>query len=270
MPSMPKHSARYLSERKTVAAILDGGDVHDQIDMIHRYDMTGPEYERLADSKFAAARENLARYETTPNVLLKLTADKNSKVKATALANESIDFSVLKKCVMRETFKPSYARIFASNALFGTDLDLFVHTWNTYPNSHFELLYALNRTALIDGDKSPHMHDPRILAFIEPLIPHEDKKARAEYASSVAYANPAVLDQLKEDRFREVINNVACNGRAWPSTHEFLVDHHKTTWIRQWIATVSRDNNLLNKIHKGTTSVDIRGAVERNTYFFPL
>lgn len=84
---------------------------------------------------------------------------------------------------------------------------------------------------------------------------------------SAGIALPEILDDLRDDPYRPVINAIARNSSAWSSTHEYLATKHKSSEIRTSIAMVTRDNVLLNKIYHGTKSKEIRYWVEANPVF---
>ena len=79
--------------------------------------------------------------------------------------------------------------------------------------------------------------------------------------------SPEILDSLKDDPHRPVINAIARNSSALVSTHEYLIDNHKSSGIRTSIAMVTENSYLLNKIYFGTKSKEIRYWVECNPRF---
>jgi 23S rRNA U2552 (ribose-2'-O)-methylase RlmE/FtsJ len=115
----------------------------------------------------------------------------------------------------------------------------------------------------------PHLVDSRIFAIIndEILSGNASNAVREVYAGSYAVVSPEILDGLKDDPYRPVINAIARNSSALASTHEYLINKHKSSGIRISIAMVTENNDLLNKIYHGTKSAEIRCSVECNPAF---
>lgn len=144
-----------------------------------------------------------------------------------------------------------------------TALETFESSWKKSKSARRRLIESIDLTV---STGIPGI-DGRILSFIDREIPAQDNGTRLAYANSRSISNPAVLDRMKADRHRPVINAIAGNPRAWLSTHEHLVASHKTPAIRIAVAGATTDAALLSSIHAGTKSAQILEAVEANPAF---
>lgn len=158
----------------------------------------------------------------------------------------------------------------------------FVTIWNTMPRLRRDML-----------DKMPHdgsrykgfdtweetfqnqerqrdyvrdLVDERIFEAIEATILESSGTARASYAYK-RWANPEILDALKDDKSREVINYVALNPFISFDTAVYLINNHKTPVIRESIAENTRAPEILRMIWDSTKSEEIRKYVRNNPYF---
>lgn len=108
--------------------------------------------------------------------------------------------------------------------------------------------------------------DERVFDVIDSTILDSAGTARALYASK-AWANPDILDAMKSDKIRDVINSVAYNPFINFDTAVYLIENHKTPDIRISIACYTRDPDILRIIWDSTKSDKIRESVMGNPYF---
>lgn len=108
--------------------------------------------------------------------------------------------------------------------------------------------------------------DEQIFDVIDSTILDSSGTARAQYASKY-WANPTILDVLKDDKIRDVINSVAYNPFISFDTAVYLIENHKTPDIRVSIARNTRDYDILRIIWDSTNSKQIREAVKENPFF---
>lgn len=144
-----------------------------------------------------------------------------------------------------------------------TTLEAIEALWAKSKSARRRLLEDFDK-AVRDGSPGT---DPGIPDFIDREILNQTNETRLAYALSTSISNPAVLDQMKGDRHRPVVNAIAGNPRAWLSTHEHLVASHRTPAIRIAVAGATTDAALLASIHAGTKSAQILEAVEANPAF---
>lgn len=128
-------------------------------------------------------------------------------------------------------------------------------TWEeTFQNQERQRDYVLN---LVDG---------RIFEAIEATILDSSGAAKASYAYE-RWANPEILDALKDDSSRKVVNYVAMNPFINFDTAVYLITNHKTPVIRESIAENTRTPEILQMIWDSTKSEEIRKYVRNNPYF---
>lgn len=70
------------------------------------------------------------------------------------------------------------------------------------------------------------------------------------YASLKCIANPDVLDLLKNESYRPIINKIALNPKAYLKTHRYLIKKYNSPRIRESIASITTDSKLLKLIYK--------------------
>lgn len=210
-------------------------------------------------------RKDIARRSDIPrDVLDALLSDQIEEIRVYALCNPLTDFTHYKSAVMNEKFSLSAKDDFCRDNRALEDVEVFHFLWTTVKHSHTPLTHNLswvdeNKNLKIDPECAHVIHD-------EIRSGKTTNTLREAYAGA-SFALPEILDTLKDDKSRPVINAVARNSSAWVSTHEHLVASHKTPAIRISVAYATNDNDLLNKIYHGTKSKDIREAVENNPVF---
>ena len=108
--------------------------------------------------------------------------------------------------------------------------------------------------------------DQKVFDVIEGTILDCSVEVRHYYAEAW-WANVELLDKLKDDKARPVVNSVAMNPFITEEIALYLATKHKTPGIRIDIAMRSRSLLVLNTIFNGTQSEDIRKAVLDNPLF---
>lgn len=207
------------------------------------------------------------RSDLTPEILEALYQDDNDAVRFDAITNPLTPYAVYKDFILNKKMAGIPAYRFVWDYRCVEDVEVFAIFWQnskTYRDNLIRTLdRALNQNLTVDPECAYIAHEE--LRKGKPTI-----STREAYAEASHVALPDILDKLKEDPARPVINAVARNASAWVSTHEHLVMSHKTPAIRIYIATVTKDNDLLNKIYHGTKSKEIREHVEMNDHFVNL
>lgn len=216
------------------------------------------------DTSFHVRRALAKRSDIPLDVLDALLADPDQEIRTYALCNPRTDFSYYKNAIMNGTFSLDDKDTICRSNKALESVEVFHYLWTTVKHSHVTLTHNLS---WVDEDKNLKI-DPECVHVIHDAI--RSGKAtntlREAYAAA-SFALPEILDDLKDDKSRPVINAVARNKSAWVSTHEHLVASHKTPAIRISVAGATKDNTLLNKIYHNTKSKEIREAVERNPVF---
>lgn len=249
-----------------IISVITGRDEVDKAWVVSNPRLTDVQMMTLADDEDIVVRRELAKVSHLPaDVLRLLCADKAEIVRVHALCNPLTVFSDFMVAVLTGKFSVSSKKLFCQNFRVLGSLEVFEFLWRTVKGAQPILINTLNVAV---RDASP-LIDSKVLNFVHDEIRAGDapNAVREAYAESVWLALPEILDSLKDDVFRPVINAITRNGSAWVSTHEYLVDNHKSSLIRCFIAMVTEDNDLLNKIYHGTKSKDIRYWVECNPVF---
>lgn len=216
----------------------------------------------------AEIRADIAGRDIPDDLLAQLLEDSHPLVRAAAVNNPATDFDTFKEAVLGDRLLPSYKKFMCGNVYALKELEVFQKLWSIrgfddmlIPRVHWTL--EEEKLDLIDG---------RIFAFIEATILNASNYARELYSSYyfAPWASSTVLDSLKDDKNRAVVNNLANNPLLLVSTQTYMTERYKTPSVRISIAQLTKDNVLLNKIYAGTKSKDIRAAVENNPAFiFP-
>lgn len=162
--------------------------------------------------------------------------------------------------------------------------DFFLKVWNAYRNGRYTMFFYLPDKPNYDNIVMPepftyserahilYDEDRRFgLATIPTVIQelfknnilNEPVNVRASYARA-RWADPDTLDSLKNDKVRDVINNLALNPFLLDKTAEYLIDNHKSPGIRKGLAQTTKSFNILNKIYHSTKSEHILKAVMNN------
>lgn len=248
-----------------IESIITGGDDQDRGSLCKNPHLSDKQLETLAEDECVYVRIRLAqRKALPPNLLAKLRSDKVEEVRVYALCNPLISFSEFKNAVLTEKFTTRSKQLFCNEFRVLEDVEVFRFLWTTVRNSQATLMKSYNSAQW----RKYTPVDPECLNVVHEQIRNGDtsNSLREEYASAKT-ALPELLDKLKDDPCRPVINAVARNKSAWVSTHEYLVDNHKSPSMRELVAYATRDNTLLNKIYHGTKNEDIREKVESNPVF---
>ena len=167
--------------------------------------------------------------------------------------------------------------------------DVFIEAWLTQKKDRYKLLYwfpsldstviyndplyvdmVLHERWLIWRDASRAFTlktvDQKVFDVIESTILDSTVDDRAYYARAW-WANPDMLNKLKDDPSREVINKLVDNPFLPDDVALYLVAKHKSPSIRISIAKWSNSLTVLNTIFNGTQSEQIRNAVLENPLF---
>lgn len=157
----------------------------------------------------------------------------------------------------------------------------FITVWETKPRQHWRLVNSIpvknisNYKLGWEGwfqwcedslNYALTVVDERIFNHINTNILNSNTDAREEYAQSF-WADSEVLEKLKHDKQRVVINSLASNPSINFETAKYLALNHKTPSIRISIASHARDRDLLQIIWDSTKSKQIRDAVSKNPHF---
>lgn len=176
----------------------------------------------------------------------------------------------------------NFKHLHGSKKLFAYP-ELFIKVWQSasrergsmmlwLPDSSYKDLefpenstFAIRRLLMAEHNRNFVLNTvhPDIIAFINNNILNESTRDRESYAREV-WADPAVLDVLKTDKSRSVINNVILNPFIWDSTAEYLIDNHKTPKIRYELARSTRSLHVLEKIYNSTKNPEIHKAILDN------
>ena len=255
------------SDRELIARVIASDDVFARRQLSLSNNLFEDELIALGHDKDRQVREDVASKKIPPSLLLELLQDSAPTVRASALANELTDFQSFKDALLGNSFRlgPTHKRVLCNSVHVVKDSELFSSLW-AVKNYDYLLMYALDRAVF---DKRLDI-DPEVFRFVEQNILMASDLARERYAYRlVKWSSPELLDALKDDPYRPVINALAANKRAWVSTHEYLAKKHKTPKIRISIAEVTESNELLNQIYNGTKSEAIQAAFRRNPFFSP-
>lgn len=150
------------------------------------------------------------------------------------------------------------------NSAYATSYpEVFIEAWETKSRLRFILINSipdLRRKELLEKI------DFRILDSIDLSILSESNEVRAAYAI-MSWADSEILHDMKEDKFRGVINSLSMNPYIKNETARFLVSNYKTPSIRVHVAYNTDDLELLKMIWESTKSEEIRKSVKNNPNF---
>lgn len=230
--------------------------------------LTVEQVEELSKDSDPDTRAKIAeRSDLTPEILATFYQDKYEDVRFHALTNPLTPVEVYKDFILNKKLAGISAYRFVWDYRCVEDVEIFGFFWEKNKSDRNNLIrtlnWALSENRPVDSECAYIVHDE--IRKGKPTI-----NTREAYAAASHVALPDILDKLKTDPARPVINAVARNSAAWVSTHEHLVTSHKTPAIRIYVATVTTDNDLLNKIYHGTKSKEIREHVEMNEHFINL
>jgi hypothetical protein len=254
------------SDRTLISGVVNGNDEVAKAYVVDNPRLTEAEMLTLANDADIVVRRELANVgHLSTAALHMLCMDKAEIVRVHALLNPLTHFSDFMCAVLAGKFSVTSKRLFCSHFRAVGHIEVFEHLWNTVKGAQPILINTLN-FAVRDV---PQLVDSRVFAVIhdEMLSGQASNAVREMYAGSYAVVSPEVLDGLKDDPCRPVINAIARNSSAWSSTHEYLINNHKSSGIRISIAMVTDNNDLLNMIYHGTKSAEIRYWVECNPTF---
>lgn len=217
-----------------------------------------------SEPSFYIRKEISKRPDVPRDVLNAMLSDQIEEIRIYALCSPGTDFAHYKNTVMNEKFSLNSKDDLCRHNRALEDVEVFHFLWTTVKHSHVTLTHNLS---WVDKAKNIKI-DPECANVIHDEIRNgkTTNTLREAYAGA-DFALPEILDALKDDPSRPVINAVARNKAAWVSTHEHLVASHKTPAIHISVAYATTDNDLLNKIYHGTKSKDIREVVEKNPVF---
>lgn len=260
------HRIKTENSPEFLEQVLVKGNESAKIFLLNNPHLSKDQWERLVTDDSIDVRKEAAKHPKIPEEFLdKLRNDKDSEIQVEALCNPLTDYSVYKDAVLNRKFSAWAKKNLCWNKRVVEDVEVFGFLWTTIRNEQTNLISTLSSAHFYDY---PNI-DPECVHIIHDEIRSGNTSAslREEYARHDTIALPEILDTLKTDSSRPVINAVARNSAAWVSTHEYLVTNHKTPAIRISVASATKDNDLLNRIYHGTKSKDIREAVEKNPVF---
>jgi hypothetical protein len=264
---MDFYAALYsVKNHDLIKEVIEGTDERAKAHLVNNPNLSASEMMSLASNADMDIRANLAyQSHVSPEILTKLRSDKSDHVRYSALSNPLTSFSDFKDGILTGKFSLQSKKFFCRNPRVLKSLELFEFLWNTAKGSHPLLIENLNSAI---HHKYQNI-DPRIGHIIHDELRSgkASNAAREAYADARQVALPEILDALKDDPHRPVINAIARNSSAWTSTHEYLLGNHKSPGIRIFIIAATEDNDLLNKIYRGTKSKDIREQVEHHPNF---
>lgn len=263
------YQAAHTTDHNVISQLISGDYEDAKCYLVDNHHLTEAELMALADDPAVAVRIELAKSkQVTSNVLHLLRVDKADIVRVHALCHPLTDVSLFVDAVLNDKFSVTAKKLFCQNFRVLGNLEVFESLWRTVKGAPAILMETLVGETY---QTVPLVH-PSVLSFVhsEILSGEAPNPVRETYAGSAGIALPEILDGLKDDPCRPVINAIARNASAWVSTHEYLAFKHKTSEIRTSIAMVTKDNALLNKIYHGTKSKDIRFWVEANPVFVEL
>lgn len=253
-------------DRGLIGRVVAGDDEVAKAYVVDNPRLTDEQMMTLANDDYIVVRQELAKAShLSPDALYRLRTNTAESVRVNALCNPLTDYAVYATSVLTNHFSVASKRFFCSDIRAVGSLEVFEYLWRNVKNAGPSLIDNLNHAVRIG---SP-LIDSRIFDLINDEISSgkASNAVREAYAGSDGVVSPEILDGLKDDPFRPVINAIARNSSALVSTHEYLIDNHKSSGIRSSIAMVTGDSYLLNKIYLGTKSKDIRYWVESNPMF---
>lgn len=260
------YQAAHTSDHTLISQLIAGDYEDAKCYLVDNPNLNEPEQMALADDESVSVRIELAKSrQVTSNVLHILRLDKSDIVRVHALCHPLTDYALFVDAVLNDKFSVTAKKLFCESFRVLGDIEVFESLWNTVKGGPAILMDTLVRETY----QTVPVIDPKVRLFIheEILSGNTSNAMRETYAGSAGIALPEILDRLRDDPYRPVINAIARNSAAWVSTHEYLAFKHKTSEIRTSIAMVTEDNALLNKIYHGTKSKDIRYWVDANPLF---
>lgn len=250
-----------------IMSVVSGDDEVAKAYVVDNASLTDAQMLSLAVDEDIVVRRELAKSKhLSAEVIALLCLDKVDIVRAYVLCNPLTDFSVFKAAVLAGKFSVATKKMLCSDLRAVSDIEVFKFLWETVRGAQQILMNTLHVAATYHVLP---VIDSKVIAFAhEEILSGEASNAvREVYAGSAGLARPEILDGLKDDSCRPVINAIARNSASWVSTHEYLATKHRSSDIRTSIAMVTEDNDLLNKMYHGTKSKDIRFWVEANPAF---
>lgn len=210
-----------------------------------------------------AKKENLA-----PELLDEFLTDPNDEVRFHALCNPNTKFSVYKHAVLTSELSNKLKWILVEDTRMTTDAEVFRFLWENVPKRHLTMTNMLD-FAYRRGIPGV---DPDCVDIVNNAIINDDIKENLKemYAKSHEVSTPEVLDTLKDDTSQAVITAISANPSASVETHRYLLNKHKSITIKTNIARVTQDNDLLNELHRKTSSKKLREQIEANENFTKL
>lgn len=258
-------SLEYTKDPARIAAAM-ASDNYTRSRLRSNDNLTEADIRSLAQDDNESTRGSIAKRSDVPDDLLaQLAKDPSVDVKARALANPKMDAGIFAAAVLGQKFHGTALLHLTGSIHVATKLELFEALWAKSKQTHWWLVRRFDDAVEYRRPST----DMRISALIDREIMGQTNDTREVYARSQSISSPSILDQMKDDRHRPVVNAVAGNPRAWVSTHEHLVTSHKSPSIRISVAGATTDNDLLNSIYRSTKSEQIRKAVEKNPAFVP-
>lgn len=261
--------AERTNDHNLIGALIAGDDDDTKCYLVDNPNLTNSELLALSKDQSTAVRIELAlSKQATPDVLHRLSLDESDIVRVHALCNPLTEYSYFVDVVLHNKFSVAAKKILCDYFRVLDSLEVFESLWRSAKGADALLMNTLHGATYTSYSGI----DPNILEFVhEHILSGEASNAvREAYAGAADVALPEILDRLRDDPYRPVINAIARNSSAWVSTHEYLVAKHKSSGIRTSVAMATVDNVLLNRIYHGTKSKEIRFWVEANPVFVSL
>lgn len=256
---------RTSDDAKFIATVISKKNAEANYYLAENPHLTKEQVDYLSREIDTGTRGRIAkRDDLTTEILQTFYRDTDDHVRFSAICNPLTPFKIYKDYVLNGKLTGIISFWLVCNDRCVEASDVFQFLWDTYKSERGWLIRTANKALRekrsIDAGCVYLIHNE--IEKGKPSI-----KVREAYAEASHLAIPKILDELKKDPARPVVNAVAKNSAAWGSTHEYLVNNHKTPAIRISVATVTKDNDLLNKIYHGTKSKDIRDSVVKNPIF---
>jgi hypothetical protein len=256
------YSLSQTGNQSTIKAVLASNDEFAKSYLADNPHLSHSEVKALSEGG-VMVRKAVAMSPHVPlDILGVLLADADEDVRFHALRHPRTSVDDFNTAIMTGKLSASTKKALAYNVKAAATLEVFDRLWSMKA-ARANLISAVDSAVY---DSAPV--DSRVFDIIHDFMKSgEAPNSMREAYASVRYADPEILDSWKTDSHRPVINAIAGNGAAWVSTHEHLVDNHKTPSLRISIARVTKDKDLLSKIYYGTKNNDIRESVMKNPLF---
>jgi hypothetical protein len=266
---------RSITDRKAIEAAIQDGSPDKIYGLIDDAKLNSDDLLKI--SELSSELDNydwwLAINPNCPTELLeRFLTNPDERIVSIALQHSRTSFEKFRDAVMNGAYSPkgrfsveSLENFAYSEHAFKT-LEVFEKLWEKQRLKKSLILSA----ASVEFRNNALVIDPAIINFLAKRIANENNALRVEYARSSIFGDPAMLDLMKTDSHRPVITALAWNRKASVSTHEYILDNHKSISIKDGIAWASSDNDLLNRVYRSTKSEQTLWAIRNNPDFTKL